>query len=137
MTTSTLQRVYINLLMKMCDDYARENEFGHIEIEQDADLMDKIVSPVKMTLVAAQAATVVTLPMGATAVRFIALHLVSSASGINVHLGGAASTAILVKPPDGVDKEGFFFLTTNTASVWLSNPSATASVTCKIALGCT
>jgi len=121
----------------MCSDYARENVFGEVELEQDADLMLKFIPPTRMSLIAGAAATAVSLPLGSTAVRFIIVDEVESASGVNVRLGGAGNDPILVKPPDGTDKQGCLILFTNAASVHVDNPSATGAVSFRLALGCT
>lgn len=130
-----INRLYADLTLKMVTDYARENVFGELEIEQDADLMDSLHPPVSMKLAAGAAATQVIFPLGYTVCRFLAVYKVSTATGVNVRLGGAVNDPILVKPPDGVSKEGFIILMTDVASVYVDNPSSDDDVTFKIMLG--
>jgi hypothetical protein len=132
----TLERLYADIQLVMCTDYARENRFGEIAIEQDADLMTKFVAPVKMVLDAGAVATEIAKPLGALAIRFVAVYGVDSATGVHVIFNDPGNDPVLVRPPDGVGKTGFMLLMTNVDTLYVANPSATGSVGFRLALGC-
>lgn len=131
-----INRLYANLVVKLVTDYARENIFGELEIEQDSDMMDYLDAPRKMKLAAGAVATAVSLPIGATTVRFLAVYDVSVATGVRVMLGGAATDPILVVPQDDNNSTGFLLLCTSATSIHVSNPSTTDDVTFKMMIGC-
>ena len=134
--TDFSRRVHLELLTQITTDYARENEKGRVEVEQDMDLTPKIKSPTDLTLAASASATEVPKPLGATTIRWIAIHGVSESSGINLRIDGASNDPILIKPPDDNDTEGCFFVTTSATSVYIDNPSSTSEVSCTLAMGC-
>jgi len=121
----------------MVDDYAREQETGHMEIEQDADLMTQFMKPTEMKLPAGAAATLVSMPLGATVIRFIGVKDVTSSEGLYLRIDAVDADPILITPPDGVSKSGFFFMTTTASSLYADNPSATAEVEFQLMMGCT
>jgi hypothetical protein len=134
---ATFRRAHTELLLQISKDRAREQVVGEVDFEQDDDVMTLIKGPVDVNLAANAAATEVTLPTGAVSLMLIVVTEVTTATGINLHIGGAGNDAVLVAPPTGSGQEGYCILATDTTSLHLSNPSATTAVSATVILGCT
>lgn len=132
---SSFRRLHLELLLQVALDRSLENVTSEIDFDQDDDTLTLFeVRPV--VLAAGATATEVVLPTGSSAARVVVVYDVDGSSGINVMLGGAGVDPILVKPPTGSDRVGMMVLTTDSASVHVSNPSATAEVRATLLIGC-
>lgn len=134
--SSAFRRVHLELLAQVATDYALEQVDRVIDFEQDDDSLTLFRGPDRVALAAGATATELDLPIGAAAVKFLAVSDVTGASGINVRLGAVDADPILVKPPTGTDKVGVLVLSTSAASVYVDNPSADAEVRATIVMGC-
>lgn len=134
--TDFSRRFHLEVLAQVTSDYARENERGRVEVEQDMDLTPKVYGPVDHTLAASASATEVTKPVGATTIRWLVISGVTISSGVNVRIDGSTNDPTLVKPPDDNNTEGVLVLLTSATTVHIDNPSSTSAVSCTIAMGC-
>ena len=130
-------RLHTESLVQVARDLALQQVQSEFDVEQDDDSLIYFKGPFNITLAGGAVATQVDLPLGATALKYLAVHYVSTSTGINVRLGGAANDPILVKPPTGTDKYGYLEVYTDTASLYVDNPDATATVSATILMGCT
>lgn len=131
-----VNRLYVNLEVGLYEDYARERITGQIEVEQNCDLMDYFKRPEHIKLAAGAAATLVPLPIGATTIRFIAIHNLTVASGVRLRFDGAANSPHLVYPPDDNATQAAFVSYCSHTSLYVDNPSSTDAVEFDLMLGC-
>lgn len=132
---SDFRRFHLELLAQVAKDRPLEQLVANIDEEQNDDNLTKWHGPVPVHLAASAAATAVPLPIGATKIRWL-LVIVEYGAGINLHLGGAGSDAVLVKAPSTVDQQGYYLHSTDTDSLYVSNPSITDAVDAVVLMGC-
>lgn len=131
-----LQRLHVEILVQVATDVALQNVESELDKEQDDDLLTLFSGVRRIKLASGAAATEIPLPIGAASIKFIAVTDVDSSDGINLHFGGGASTAVLVKKPSATGKYGHFVGWVEASSLHVSNPSGSAGVNAKILLGC-